>query len=246
MFELVPKGKKNFEHKDNEALMRIFGALPTDGGRIQNITLIANWFESNEPLGTIRQNAERYAAASQCRWVKPDADIVLKGPKEFADQYGADESTMQWLKHGEMWEQIEAEAATTDLPDGPTFDSKMQRAEDLLPDARAEVREIADLLRSDWQRAIAFERHISDRLPQLHTALEDGRRRLRLRVLTQNPTDPWDALTRSQELAEAVFSDDFLPVYGTARVRDLASGETARLVGACPVNWKAKKSANGK
>ena len=54
-----------------------------------------------------------------------------------------------------------------------------------------------------------------------------------------------DAIRQSQELAESVFSDDFLPVYGNARVRDLASGETARLVGACPVNWKAKKLPNG-
>ena len=149
----MPKGKKNFDHKDNEALDRVFGAPPVETDRISHITLIANWFESHEALGTIRKNAAKYAGASQCRWIKPDADIVLKGPKEFADQYGADESTMLWLKHGDMWEQIEAEAATTDLPDGPTFDSKMQSAEDLLPHSRTEVRAIADLLRADWQRA---------------------------------------------------------------------------------------------
>jgi hypothetical protein len=245
LFELVPRGRKNFDHRDNEALMRIFGALPAKSDRIRHVTLIANWFESHEPLGTIRQNAARYAGASECRWIKPDAEIVLKGPKEFADQYGADESTMLWLQHGDMWEQIEAEAATTDLPDGPTFDSKMASAEELLPDSRAEVRSIADLLRADWQRAIAFERHLSDRLPQLHAALEGGRRRLLLRVLTQASTDPWSAIRQSQDLAESVFSDDVLPMYGNARVRDLASGETARLVGACPVNWKPKKLPNG-
>jgi hypothetical protein len=245
LFELVPKGTKKFDHKNNEALLRIFGALPAPPDRICHVTLIANWFESHEPLGAIKQNAAKYAGASQCRWIKPDADIVLKGPKEFADQYGVDESTMLWLKHQDLWEQIEAEAISTDLPDGPTFDSKMFTAEHLLPDSRAEVRLIADLLRGDWQRAIAFERHLSDRLPQLHAALERGRRRLLVRVLTQDPTDPWDALRRSQELAESVFSDDFLTVFGNAMIRDLASGETARLVGACPVNWKAKKAPNG-
>jgi hypothetical protein len=245
LFELIPRGKKNFDHKDNDALMRIFGALPNDDERLSQVTLIANWFESHEPLGAIRQNAANYAHASRCRWIRPDVDVVLRGPKEFADQYGADESTMQWLKHGDLWAQIEAEAMTTDLVDGPTFDSKMQSAEDFVPQARADVREISNILRADWQRAIAFERHLSDRLPQLHASLEDGRRRLRLRVLTQDVTDPWSALRRAQDLAEEVFSDDFLPIYGKARVRDLASGETARLVGACPINWKAGKSADG-
>ena len=114
-------------------------------------------------------------------------DIVLKGPKEFADQY----ALMNRRCFGSSTKisgRIQAEAASTDLPDGPTFDSKMRAAEDLLPDSRAEVT-IADLLRVDWQRAIAFERHLSDRLPHLHAALEDGRRR-RLGRAYPEPTHP--------------------------------------------------------
>ena len=39
----------------------------------------------------------------------------------------------------------------------------------------------------------------------------------------------------------SVFSDDFLPVDGNATSAISATGETARLVGACPVNWKVKR-----
>lgn len=240
LFELGPCAQKGFAHKDNDALMRIFGAFPAEAKRLSHVTLIANWFEGHDSLGPIRQNALSYAGHSRCRWIKPDADIVLRGPKEFADIYSADESTMLWLRHGDMWEKIEAEATTTDLPDGPNFDSKMALAEELLPDSRAEVRIISDLLRHDWQRAIAFERHLSDRLPQLHAALERGRHRLLLRVLTQDSSDPWSTIRRCQDTAEDVFNDDFVSTYGNSRVRDLASGETARLVGACRVNWKGK------
>lgn len=67
LFELVPKGTKRFEHKDNEALLRIFGALPAPNDRICHVTLTANWFESHEPLGAIHQNAAKYAGASQLR-----------------------------------------------------------------------------------------------------------------------------------------------------------------------------------
>jgi hypothetical protein len=239
LYELVPKGKK-FLHKENEALLRIFGACPEPHERLCHVTFIANWFESHEPLGAITQNATKFAGASQCRWITPDADIVLKGPKEFADQYGADESTMMWLQHQDFWAQVDDAAATTEVPNGPTFDSKMQLAEVLLPDSQGEVRELAGLLRSDWQRAIAFERQLSDRLPPLHAALERGRKRLLARVLTQSTVHPWEAISRARDSAESIFSDDFLSVYGNAMVRDLASGEVARLVGACPINWKAK------
>ena len=242
LYELEPKGKTKFIHKDNEALLSIFGAVPAPCDRICHVTLIANWFESHTPLGTIKQNATTYASVSQCRWATPDADVVLKGPKEFADQYGADESTMQWLKHQELLAKIEAEAPLINVPHGPTFDSKMQAAEDMLPDAKNDVKQVAENLRSDWQRAVAFERHLSDRLPQLHAALERGRKRLLTRVLTHTGGTPWEAINRAQEFSESVFGDDFLVLYGKSMVRDLASGEVARLVGVCPINWKPKKS----
>ena len=240
LYELEPKGRKKFIHKDNNALLSIFGAVPEPAERICHVTLVANWFESHEPLGAIRQNAKTYADASQCRWITRTADIVLKGPKEFADQYGADESTMMWLKDHVLLATLKEEAALIDAPHSPTFDSKMQAVEVLLPGALEDVRNVAELLRTDWQWAIAFERRLSDRLPQLHAALERGRQRLLMRVLTHTSATPWESITRAQEFSESVFSDDFHPLYGRGAVRDLASGEVARLIGACPINWKPK------
>jgi hypothetical protein len=240
LYELEPRGRTKFIHKDNSALLRILGAVPPACERICHVTLIANWFESHTPLGAIKQNATTYAAASRCRWVTPDADVVLKGPKEFADQYGVDESAMMWLKHQELLAEVDAEAPLIDVPHGPTFDSKMEEAETLLPSEKHEVKQVAEILRSDWQWAIAFERQLSDRLPRLHAALERGRKRLLTLVLTHATSTPWDAISRAQEFSESVFSDDFLELYGKSIVRSLASGEVARLVGGCPINWKAK------
>jgi hypothetical protein len=240
LYEIEPKGKKKFVHKDNGALMRIFGAVPPQCERICHVTLIANWFESHTPLGAIKQNAARYASTSQCRWITPDADVILKGPKEFADHYGADESTMMWLKHQELLAKLDTDAALIEVPDGPTFDSKMQAAEALMPDQKNAVEQVAEILRGDWQWGIAFEHHLSDRLPQLHAALERGRRRLLTRVLTHAASTPWEAINRAQEFSESVFGDDFLELYGNSVVRNLASGEVARLVGGCPINWKPK------
>ena len=240
LYELEPKGKTKFVHKDNDALLRIFGAVPPQCERICHVTLIANWFESHKPLGAIKQNATTYAGASQCRWITPDADVVLKGPKEFADQYGADESTMTWLTHQELLAKLDVEAPLIDVPHGPTFDSKMQAAEVLLPDEKDAVKQVAENLRTDWQWAIAFEQRLSDRVPQLHAALERGRKRLLTRVLTHPASTPWEAISRAQEFSESVFGDDFLEPYGNSIVRDLALGEVARLVGVCPINWKPK------
>ena len=184
MYELEPEGKKKFVHKENSTLLSIFGAVPPQCDRICHVTLIANWFESNTALGAIKQSKATYAVASQCRWVAAEADVVLRGPKEFADQYGTDESTMMWLKHQELLAKLEADAPLIDVPYGPTFDTKMQAAEALLPDAKDDVRQVAATLRADWQWSIAFEQHLSDRLPQLHAALERGRKQLLMRVLT--------------------------------------------------------------
>ena len=100
------------------------------------------------------------------------------------------------------------------------FDSKMRTAEALAPGHSAAIRTIADILRADWQRSVAFDRTLSERLPHLHGALERGRRRLLVNVLTQDPGHPWAAIRSSQSLAEAAFSDDFLPLYGASRVEN--------------------------
>ena len=64
LYELVPC-PGGFKHKPNEALMRVFGALPPPECRLQNITLLANWFGESEALGAIRQAAIRFAAVSR-------------------------------------------------------------------------------------------------------------------------------------------------------------------------------------
>jgi hypothetical protein len=151
---------------------------------------------------------------------------------------------MMWLNHKDLYKKLDSEAALVEVPHGPSFDSKMLAAEELLPDSREDVRQVADNLRSDWQRAIVFEQELSDRIPDLHAALERGRKRLLTKVLTHKASMPWEAISRAQEFGESIFCDDFLSVYGNGMVRDLASGEVARLVGACPINWKEKAPEN--
>lgn len=244
IFELEHKGKTKLLHRENLALASIFGAVPAPADRISHITLIANWFENHAALGSINQNALKFAQASQCRWVAPDVDVVLRGPKEFVDQYGVDEKTMMWLVHKSLFKKLDSDAVSVTLPQGPTFDLKMSKAEELLPDSQEDVREVATDLRRDWQRAIVFEQELSDRVPDLHAALERGRRRLLTKVRSHPTNTPWEAITRAQDFAESIFEDDFLTVYGKGMVRDLSSGEVARLVGACPINWKVK-ATNG-
>ncbi len=240
LFEVENEGRAKLVHKENVALASIFGSVPASTDRISHITLIANWFENHAALGSIAENKEQYANASQCRWVAPDVDVVLRGPKEFVDQYGVDEATMMWLTHKNLFNKMDSDAEVVALPQGPTFDLKMTSAEDLLPDSRDEVKAVARDLRVDWQRAIVFEQELSDRVPDLHAALERGRRQLLMRVRVHPTNSPWEAITRAQDFAESIFSDDFSAIYGKSIVRDLSSGEVARLVGACPIDWKVK------
>lgn len=245
LFELERDGKTKLVHRENSKLLDIYGAVPSTAERISHISLIANWFESNTILGPLHQNVKKFKAASQCRWVSEDADVVLRGPKEFVAQYGVDEATMLWMRHGDLFDQIEQEAPTVTVTHGPSFDSKMEAAEAFVPGFEDEVRELASSLRADWQRAIAFERKIADRLPTLHRALERGRRQLKARVLTSTPGNPWQTITDSQRTGEEILTADFAGQYGPGFVRDLASGEVARFVGVCTINWKGAKKSNG-
>ena len=116
----------------------------------------------------------------------------------------------------------------------------MQAVEALLPNALEDVRQVAELLRTDWQWSIAFERQLSDRLPQLHAALERGRRRLLMRVLTFTSATPWEPITPRAGVQRVGVQRRFPTALREGVVRDLASGEVARLIGACPINWKPK------
>jgi hypothetical protein len=243
LFELE-RNKKKLVQAINTTLEQVVGAVPDNADRITHITLITNWFESNTILGPIHQHVKACVSESRCRWVSENVDVVIRGPKEFAAQYGVEESTMLYLKHGDLFERIERQAPFISVPEGPTFDSKMQAAETMLPDATAELREVAADLRRDWQRAIAFERDISDRVPGQRKALERARRQLRTRVLIEQPEDPWGAIGRGQQIGEQIFAESFSE-YGGGFVRDLASGEVARLVGICPINWKAPTKPHG-
>lgn len=54
---------------------------------------------------------------------------------------------MLWLRHEELLTKLDLETPLIDLPEGPTFDSKMQSAETLLPDATDDVKQVAEHLR---------------------------------------------------------------------------------------------------
>ena len=173
--------------------MRIFGAAPAETTDLPRNASSPTGSRATSRSGTIRQNAAKYAGCESVPVDQARCGIVLKGPREFADQYGADEPRCLAQARGHVGK-IELRPPPLTCRTGPTFDSKMAVAGRSAPGIRAEVRAIADLLRSDWQRAIAFERYLSYRLPRCTARLEGGRRRLLLRVLTQDSSDPWSAI----------------------------------------------------
>ena len=85
-----------------------------------------------------------------------------------------------------------------------------------------------------------------DTLPDMHRALEDDRKHILKRVseLMLVSKEPWAELGRAGAIAEEILGQDFGRLYGPL-VRDVSSGEIARLIGECPVGWEKPGVAHG-
>jgi len=242
LFEIEASGKSKFTHNDNDTLAKIMAT----GTRLHRVTLISNWFESNTVIGSIQESVARYAANSKCRFVEPTVEVVVRGPSEFADQFGADESTLLSLHRGPFFKSLETRAADVTLPEGPTLERKLKALAAASPPAQlAHITTLGDHLRESCRKALVFEGDLGDALPSMHRALEQAKADLTYSVTLMGQLEPSALLTRAQSAAEAILSNDFRGAYGDAFVRTLATGQVALLVGQCPIGWDWARGSDG-
>jgi hypothetical protein len=79
LFELTTKGK-NLIHAENVAL----GTILAQGQRLVQIKLIVNWFNDHRIIGRIGTKVNECKNASQFRYIDPNFQVVIVGPKELA------------------------------------------------------------------------------------------------------------------------------------------------------------------
>jgi hypothetical protein len=227
--------QKALGHSENTALKSI---LPK-GARLKEILLICNWFESHKVIGPLHTALAEYLKLSSCAYVCADATVQIMGPTEFAQRFFADELALIALQNRAMFQKVK-EAASV-LADTPPegFDVKMDTLKVIRPGKDAVIDGLAESFRHDWRMNLAFEQELDGTLPDLHRALQEGRRRILARVNQRMlaSTTPWNELTEMVQEAREILRVEF-GAYATM-VDDVSNGEIARLIGICPIDWEA-------
>jgi hypothetical protein len=116
---------------------------------------------------------------------------------------------------------------------------------EIRPDQVIAIEALADQLRVNWRMAIAFDNKLDATAPMLHETLEDVRKRILIRVveLMLGSPEPWTQLAQAETIAEEIVRHGFGNLYAEL-VPDVSSGETARLIGECPIGWEIRGGAH--
>ncbi len=226
--------KKVLVHDENVALKDI---LPK-GVRLKEVLLICNWFESHKVIGPLHSALMEYLKVSSSTYICPDAVPQIIGPVEFAQRFYADELALVSLQNRAMFQKVKdvASALSTSPPEG--FDVKMANLKLIRPGKEVVIDGLAANFRHDWRMNLAFEQELDGTLPDLHRALQEGRRRILARVNQRMlaSTTPWNELTEMVQEARDILRVEF-GAYA-AMVDDVSNGEIARLIGICPIDWE--------
>jgi len=241
LFELVSETKQLVRAKSPE-----MATILPDGQKIEHIELIVNWFESHRVLNPILTAVSDYKLASECRYVDPNASVVVVGPKDLANRYPVDEITIM-RAHQRVFIKSVKEAAEVVTIDNPKdFDSKMALLREMKPDQIPAIQALADQFRAHWRMAIAFDSELDETVPMLHRTLEESRSRILTRVaeLMLASSEPWTQLPQAGNIARDILAQGFGSQFGEL-IPEVASGEIARLIGECPIGWKAQSNSHG-
>ncbi len=231
--ELTSKAKKLL-HAENKALPSILPA----GAKITEIVLICNWFESHKVIGPLHTALATFVQASKGTFVAARVDVQIIGPTEFAQRYFADELALYALQSRVMADKVKTSADAIALLPPQGFDAKIATLKLIRPGKESAIDGLADNFRHDWRVNLAFEQELDETLPDLHRALQDGRRRILTRVNQRmlSSSEPWKELKDMATEAREILAAEFGPY--ASMIEDVSNGEIARLIGLCPIDWE--------
>jgi hypothetical protein len=229
--------KPKFQHVPNKELASVLGK----DVKIKHVRLLVNRYESKKVLGRLQTAFRRYKSESQCRFVHPDATLVLDGPQQLAEEHHIDELALSLARRQMLFERLADSASKVDLPMSSTFDSKMSLLKQIRPGHDVAIDSMAEDFKTDWRLALASEKDLSDSATNLHLALERGKRRLLSKVnkLMTESDEPWNEISTAGELAEKMLGPILESWFGDLTT-DVCNGEVAALIGDCPIGWERR------
>jgi hypothetical protein len=235
LFEIEFESKK-LKQTTNEELATIMG----DGRKIRHVHLIVSCFESHRVIGPLRTRFDKYKAASQLRFVAPDATVSVWGAKDLAALGEVDEHTLFRIENPGLIASVQAASAAELVKDsGGDFDAKFDDLKQRRPGSVAKIDGIAQKLREAWAAAIALDNDLSKNSLGLHQVLESVRSDVALSAQVKSMTaiDPYQLIETMREEVAGQLEQGFGSRFGPLTSR-IAQGVVARLIGECPLDWR--------
>lgn len=239
LLELIQKGSK-LVHDHNATLRNLLA-----GRKLQHITLLSNWFDSNRVIGPLNGNFERYKEASHCECVERGATLTILGPKELANQHAVDQLSIERAQQRIFVKKVKAAAENVAIANPKDFDYKIRLLKEIRPERTQSIDLLAENWLADWRTALAFERELDESLPDLHRSFEQARSQIvtRVSILMLSSDAPHTKIEEVNKLAEEILQTHFGTRYNEL-LPQLSSGLMARMIGECPFGWDKPRAAD--
>ena len=237
LFELRLKNRKPVQSESRE-----LGTILPKGRKIQSIFLVVSTFNDHRVIGPLNESFDEYCTASACRYVDRNASLAIWGPEQVAAQGSVSDSTLLRIEQRAVLARAEV-AATKDGSQGvetEDFREKFDWLEEKFPTREEKIRTLRQRFRRHWTVALRLDQEFANTSVSLHQALESFRSDavLDAELRSLNSSNPIELLTGMRELISRNLSERFGSELSPEIVAPLANGETARLVGECPIDWR--------
>lgn len=243
IFEVEADGQSAYKEKPNAALEGILGNSPST--KIKTIKLVCNWFDSTRIIGGIKKHLAKIRKASRCRFVHGKCDFVVWGPEDVASNVVISQHTMVRIEHPGLLLAVEgarAAAVSHEPQDADEFDAKFDDLKNRLPSqAAAAVDQIRQDFRWAWSTSIKLDERLATELPALHQAYEAARKSAALdaRLASIGSGEAPAKLIDSSRKRLRERMEQLVEGGLTATLsEELATAETGRLIGECPLDWR--------
>ena len=237
LFELEMKSRRPVQSETRE-----LATIIPDGRRIKSIFLVVSTFNDHRIIGPLNKDFAHYCEASACRYVEQNATLAIWGPEQVVAQGGVSDSTLRRIEQRALLAKAERTIDTEPSEELETedFKGKFDWLESRFPLREAKVRSLRSEFRRHWTVALRLDQEFSNTSVSIHQSLESfrGDAILDAELRSLQSTNPIELLTGMRELITRKLRERFGTELSAEIISPLANGETARLVGECPIDWR--------
>lgn len=226
------KPKRTLCHKDNALLSEVLKHAP---GKISRIRICLNEFTDKALIDIAEKEKTHCEQYSAFRFVDSQCSIQVWGPEEICCVASS---------HDHIFAPVLEEPTPKPPPSSEIdeFDDKFEyfsiRAD------RTRVEELKRRLKSAWAKALGHELSLRRTSPHVHSQLLHIRNLAETEALQSGPmfsegAAPYAAFNTIKKLLTEHFSELLKPHgYTSVVIAEMASGEAARIVGVCHLDWR--------